>query len=324
MQKSLLAHIAGGFITQYENVANSGICYLLNEYAAARHALQGFLGIDAAPSRYVTEEANAGGRFDVAGKDADGNAVVIIEGKFWANLTENQPENYLEALTAAGKLLFLAPGKRAHSLQLELTKRLGGADARLQVRSWNDFLAAIERANNRNHDAQLASDVTQLKALCQKMDVEGMPPLSRLDLDPMNGRVAAQFADVIDECHGVIRTWEEADFSGFKKTSVKYGHGFFFSMHGFFGCRLFFSSRNWHMRENHTPIWLGVRKCNPDRSFSRSEAIEHALHSLDPANAYNQQLGIILQPGMDKERVVAHIAGEVKRVLGALNESARG
>ncbi len=32
MEKSLLAHIAKNFISEYENVANSSIAYLLNEY----------------------------------------------------------------------------------------------------------------------------------------------------------------------------------------------------------------------------------------------------------------------------------------------------
>ena len=31
--------------------------------------------------------------------DANGQKIVIIEGKFWANLTENQPVNYLKELS---------------------------------------------------------------------------------------------------------------------------------------------------------------------------------------------------------------------------------
>lgn len=238
MPSSLLAHIASNFTSQYENVANSSICYILNEYPVSRQALKNVLGGDvAAPIRYTAEEATeSNGRPDVTCKDAAGNTVVIIEGKFWANLTENQPNGYLRELASAdGRLLFLAPDQRKESLKLELEKRMGDKDDRVLVRSWRDFLELIEIENNKNHDSSLSSDLNQLKALCQRMDVEGMPPLSSFDLDPMNGRVSAHLADIIDECNSVLRHWKHADFSGLKMTSKKYGHGFYFRGYKF-GC----------------------------------------------------------------------------------------
>ena len=39
MQKSLLTHIASKFISEYENVANSSVAYLLNEYSAGRSGI---------------------------------------------------------------------------------------------------------------------------------------------------------------------------------------------------------------------------------------------------------------------------------------------
>lgn len=55
MRKSFLAHIAANFISQYKNAANSGVCYLLNEYSAARTALQNIFGVEHVPSRYAAE-----------------------------------------------------------------------------------------------------------------------------------------------------------------------------------------------------------------------------------------------------------------------------
>jgi hypothetical protein len=95
MQESLLSHITSSFITQYENVANSGVSYLLNKYVSARNVLQNILEIELLPSNYITElSTNSNGRPDITGIDAKGNKLVIIEGKFWANLTDNQPINY--------------------------------------------------------------------------------------------------------------------------------------------------------------------------------------------------------------------------------------
>ena len=110
MQNSLLAHIASNFIAEYENVANSSIAYLLNEYPASQAALKSILGLKAVPTYYMNElSAGINGRPDVTGLNSEGGKSVIIEGKFWANLTQNQPSNYLKELAPEGKILFLAP-----------------------------------------------------------------------------------------------------------------------------------------------------------------------------------------------------------------------
>ena len=54
-------------------------------------------------------------------KNENGKAI-IIEGKFWANLTHNQPVNYLKEIANDGKILFLAPEKRLISLKVEIEK----------------------------------------------------------------------------------------------------------------------------------------------------------------------------------------------------------
>ena len=312
MPSSLLAHIASNFISQYENVANSGVCYLLNEYEVARKALQSILDIETPPLHYETEESTAShGRPDVTGKDADGNISVIIEGKFWANLTENQPNGYLQTLTDTGKLLFLVPDKRKISMELELKNRMGGENNKVLVRSWHKFLELVEVENNKNHDSRLASDLNQLKALCQKMDVEGMPPLSVSDLDPMNGRLSTQFVDVIDMCREQLREWPHAYFPGFKAVNTKYGYGFYFRGRSF-GCLLYFSSERWfNNSKNQTPIWLQLQ----DWDSPKFAGIDDALRVLDGDNADGYDLGITLKPGMDKNQVVEHIVNRVKETI---------
>jgi len=315
MQKSLLAHIASNFISEYENVANSSIAYLLNNYSASQKALKNILGIDKAPTRYITElSTTSNGRPDVTGLNNNGDKAIIIEGKFWANLTENQPVNYLKELADKGKILFLAPDKRLSSLKIEIEKRLEGKDDRVTVSSWRNFLELIEKENNKNHNNNLASDLMQIKDLCQKMDTEGMPPLSVSDLDPMNGRVATQFADVIDECNPILRKWEYAEFKGTKTQPFEYGHGFYFYAYQF-GCYLCFDSYEWFVRDNHTPIWLRIY----DKEWNESEKINHALSVFDSINSYDKEYGIVLQAGMDKTQIINCIVSKTKKVLENLN-----
>ncbi len=317
----ILSHIASSFISEYENVANSSIAYLLNMYPAARRALKTLLDIEELPTRYITELAtDKNGRPDVTGLDENGNKLVIIEGKFWANLTPNQPGSYLNEISDQGKILFLAPRSRVESLKIDIVKRLGGDDERVMVSSWDNFLSLVERENGKEYNHRLDADLVQISSLCRRMDTEGMPPLSASDLDPMVGRVVSQFADVIDECNALLRKWRHTDFTGLKTTPQKYGHGFYFRGYNF-GCWLGFDSQKWYQRGSHTPIWLNIKKITPDREWVESERIAQALNRFDSANAYESDYGIVLRTGLDRVQLVNHIVGSVKSVLEYLDRT---
>lgn len=311
MHKSLLAHIACNFISEYENVANSSIAYLLNKYDSAQNALKIVLDVDEVPTRYVTELSTvSNGRPDITGLDAKGNKSIIIEGKFWANLTENQPVNYLKEMPDHGRMLFLAPDKRLSSLGAEIEKRISLSETRVEVCSWNRFLELVEKENNKNINHHLTSDLIQINALCQKMDSEGMPPLSESDLDPMNGRIATQLSDVVNECNALLRNWDHSNFNRLKTTSSQYGHGFYFLGYNY-GCYLHFDANKWFLRENHTPIWLAIY----DGEWDESEVINHELHNYDAVNSHGMDYGIILRKGMDKNQAINHIVDSTKKVL---------
>jgi hypothetical protein len=324
MRKSLLSHIAGSFISQYENVANSSIAYLLNNYSQARIALEKSLELKPVQSiRFITELGNGeNGRPDVTGIDITGSKIFIIEGKFWASLTSNQPNNYINELSPDGKILFLSPEKRKDSLCLEINKRIGpsGCQNLISVFSWKEFIEKIEHENTKDPNIYLTSDLSQLKALCERMDIEGMPPLSASDLDPMNGRISYQLADLLDDCREVMINWPETDFKGVRAVANKSGYGFYFKMHGF-GCQLMFSTFHWFTTKSSTPYWLSIG--NSD--FKRDDSIVNILSHKDSDNAYDDQptatYGIVLNPGMDKTETVLHITNKVKEVLNYIKEN---
>lgn len=316
MKKSLLTHIASNFISEYENVANSSMSYLLNEYSCAREVLKNILDSDKVPNHYKTELATKNnGRPDITGLDSNGEKTVIIEGKFWANLTSNQPNNYLKELADNGKVLFLAPEKRLNSLQAEIDKRIDKPASNIKICSWLKFINGIESENNKNHNQQLASDLIQFKELCLKMDAEGMPPLSESDLDPVNGKRLSHFSDIIDECNSILRQWKDSDFKRTKTQSQKYGHGFYFYGHNF-GCWLEFNSEKWFSRDLNTPIWLDIATNNWDES----EKINHYMKAYDAKNSIGSDYGICLKTGMDKKEAVSFIVGRTKDILSYLNE----
>jgi len=321
MKTSLLSHIASRFISEYENVANSSVAYLLNKYPAARETLRNILNLEQIPYNYKTElSTDSNGRPDITGLDTDGNKTIIIEWKFWANLTDNQPVNYLKELWEKGKLIFLAPDKRIISLNLEIKNRLWYVDDRVTAFSWNSFLNLVEQENNKNYNNSLSSDLTQLKELCSQMDSEWMPPLSMSDLDPMNGRRSYQFADLIDECNWILRKRDKAIFKWQKSTWSKDGYWFYFKTDKA-NCRLLFSSYERFTKDSHTPIWLYLWSTLD----KKSDKISHIINSFDNTHSYDDKYhtayGILLNVGMDKDQVVKHIVETVKSILTFLDEN---
>jgi hypothetical protein len=257
VEETLLSHIASNFIKEYENVANSSISYLLNKYPSAREALSAILGIPV-PDYYFTEVATqSNGRPDVVGKDKDNNIIVIIEGKFWASLTDNQPNNYLKELSEKGRLLFLVPEFRKESLKNQIKNRLGYWDERIETFSWKYFLSSIRGINEKNYSSELDSDLTQLDNLCKKMDKEGLAPLSNSDLDPIHGRLIYNFVNLIEECKLLLKEWNMASFEKLKTTPNKDSFGFYFMGYNY-PCYLCVSWKNWFEKPNHQPIWMRI------------------------------------------------------------------
>ena len=322
MGHSLLSHIAGNFISQYENVANSSVAYLLTHYPAAQRALARMLDLQELPPRFVTEEHTKNGRPDVVGRNNSGDIAVIIEGKFWASLTDNQPANYLRELKkTGGPLLFLAPGRRLDSLNQELQRRIEAAadltECRWRARSWADFIDAIDNENDQERDTELRSDLNQLRALCERMDVEGMPPVTASDLDPMHGRIAFQFADLINECWHRLRNWEPTDFGGVRASANQDSYGFNFYV-GEFGCRLLYSSKLWFVAPVGTPFWLVVTK----KDGSRCEQTLTTLAQLGGEYFVDSEaitgLGLPLRPGMTRDEAIAALVEQVQAALHAV------
>lgn len=209
---SLLAHLAGRLTTRPETLATEALGYILTNSSAARQALQRTLrtgGAEVGPiTRVETEETGEQGeRVDLAGFDEHGSERVLIEAKFWASLTENQPNTYLERLLNDGKpavLLFVAPRARLETLWSEIrrtaNKRFNlGEDSetqgvkstvvdeserRLMLTSWQTLLDSMLDHASSDGDSSTERDIRQLNALCRQQDSADFLPLRSEELGP--------------------------------------------------------------------------------------------------------------------------------------------
>jgi hypothetical protein len=140
--KTLFAHLALGFSRHPENLATEALGYMLQSSPTAARALEARLRSLASPIpsdlQWRTQVGgNDDARPDLVGNDSGGVPRVIIEAKFWAGLTENQPTAYLKRLPPGGVLCVMGPAKRHSLLVGELARRI--VDARLTYQEAGAF-----------------------------------------------------------------------------------------------------------------------------------------------------------------------------------------
>ena len=128
---TLLSHLARNLTDRTEDLAVEALGYILGKSPASREALNSMVGNDIprvvrVATQVIGEDRT---RPDLVGFDGHGQERVLIEAKFWAALTENQPNTYLERLPDddTSLLLFVAPEARLQSLWPELLRRTRNA-----------------------------------------------------------------------------------------------------------------------------------------------------------------------------------------------------
>ena len=191
---TLLSFIAQRHAIGLEDVATDALRFILSRSTSARSALSDLLGDNRGPlpiAKAQTWLADAHGAIpDLACFDEADDLVALIESKFWAQLTPNQPVTYWQGLPVdrPAVLLFLAPASRFDegSLWDELVVRLREAghelgpvhaagrliaahakadQRRLMLTSWESLLTKMAQRTKRDGDAQACFQVTELQGL---------------------------------------------------------------------------------------------------------------------------------------------------------------
>jgi hypothetical protein len=203
----LLAHVAPGLTSQLENLATEALLYLLRRYGAARDAFVDFVsetGHAAAGDLAFGSQVRMshGSIPDLVGRTAEGTGVLLVEAKFWAPLTQNQPVGYLRRLPeeVVGTVLFVAPEGRLEELWRQVTGRCRTAGlklveesadlprwraarvpgaGRLAVASWSGVLDRMEGRLKEAGNVRGAHEVWQLEGLVRRLE-EPLPIYSCL------------------------------------------------------------------------------------------------------------------------------------------------
>ena len=288
-RRTLLAKLAPKFGPQTENLAVEALGHILSGSEAARNALSELLQAGGAGVGQVahvrTQDAGEdGARPDLAGSDQDGEDRVLIEAKFWAGLTENQPCGYLKRLKSAPQpsaLLFVAPAQRLDSLWAELRRLCESAsdvaldsDAEglqsarigdgpyLMLTSWRTLLGRMAAKVSAAADSHTETDIRQLQGLAEQQDKEAFLPLRREELGPQLPRRVIDLTGIVDDAVGRVSKTEGVKVGN--KVGMAKGFGYWLTFTDPVSSEKitakFGVDYSLWARYRDTPLWLGAWK----------------------------------------------------------------
>lgn len=221
MAGSLLAHLYPHIRGSHEDIATYALQYLLVQSKELNRAftkrIADVLHINADELlQYVcqaTGKSEEQERPDMVGLDDLGKEVVLCEMKFYASLTANQPNKYLDRLIdAKGKgLLFICPYARQTNLWAKLNElceermvevidsrciRVDGVS--LGIITWTEVIELLKQVAS-SVAISYSADVAQLEGYCTQLDSEAFIPFSAADLSAEMASKCERYYQVIDE-----------------------------------------------------------------------------------------------------------------------------
>lgn len=226
----ILAHLAQRFAVSSENVATESLTWILRRSSAAAKSVSVLVrscGADVPDGLTFVGQVGSPdtGRPDVVGTDAEGRARVLIEAKFAAGLTTQQPVGYLDSLLPIQEpscLLIVAPAVRLSSLWSELLRALPDQSSKapapstpamgvqkqdvgkgrvLALVSWRELIESVLDALRAAAELALVQDAEQLLALTEAMDAAAFEPVTPADFSPRIARQMHQLQHIIQDTY---------------------------------------------------------------------------------------------------------------------------
>ena len=349
MANTLLSSLAMRLSAHPENIATESLLYILKEHPASRDALATLLEHSGLPKfadlTYRSQVYGDQGEIpDLVGFASSGEESLVIEAKFWAQLTDNQPETYLKRLNPQNPsvLMFVCPENRKRTLWDQLLNRLENKAHQLEnsieshsviwskvnpnqflaILSWRALLSSLIAdaiaLNNQNYLA----DVNQLQGLCDRMDSEAFLPLRPSELSQEIGKRISQFADIVDEAMLLLRS-RNKDISTKNLTvgTSKTLYGRYFKYKEVIGGYLYFSPPLW-AESGVSPMWLKLTMIiNADWEVTphlKKLLVQAAVNYPTRVSADEQSIALILPCGAEKQEVLEEIVRQTIEVLALL------
>lgn len=330
-----------------ENIATESLLYILRKYPEVWTPLAAWIGLTgismpptlAFRTQVLSPEDDA--IPDLVGTDSVGDPVFIVEAKFWADLTPNQPATYLRRLPNGKQaiLLVIVPGLRFEIVWSKLLQNCRNAAIMvadhtdpahelraaavapthvLALTSWRAVLTVLLRDADPRRDMALCGDVEQLGGLCSRMDSTEFLPLTPKDVERHIGQRVQQFADLVDTVVAVLVRDHGATTKGLTTGGRQSTYGRFFRLASL-GCFLAYMPPLWS-RYGETPLWLNVKLRNKDNDNQWDTPLGlcdqvYAAFAGRPNRVCEHEggihVGINLPVGVESREVVTEVVGQI-------------
>lgn len=343
---TLLAHLAHRLGRGSEDLATEALAYLLLNPAAARgataHARRWNADLPEIAA-FRTQDWLAADEAipDVVGVSAEGVTPLIVEAKFGAALTPNQPVTYLRRLLGQdfpALLLFLVPTRRVIPIWSELRRRCSDEGLELvqdenpavpralrdnvvvAVTTWKDLLDDLERAlTPPSEHHRTLSELDQLRGLCGRADQAVFEPFTTDFLGGTVGQRLTELDALINEAVDGLVASGLASTKGLQRSAGTGWYGRYFRMAGW-ECFLHVNFDRWG-RQRPTPLWLRINDRRTSGHPSLMDALGPLVNAAPPRLLFADgllQIPIHLPHDVDRDAVFAAIDGQLQEVHGLL------
>ncbi len=356
MQPTLFGQLANKFVTQTENLATESLHYILQKSPVALSSFTKLIKtFEQRLSKNVSFRTQVFDKEDnsipdLIGFDKDNNNICIMEVKFWAGLTINQPVTYVKRLPddVPSVLLFLAPEKRTPSLWLELLERLNQAGIvfdesdhpvetfkkakvsdyhSIGIITWAGLLNTLKIDADSGDDVSVRSDIEQLRGLCESIDSNAFIPLRGDEVSPSIARRNLDFAQLVDDLVDYGKKMKVISTKRLK--SVGNINAYFrYVKIGDYYARISFSNNLWLEHAN-TPMWLLIYgKEWVDSNFEEYRRLKEKLTpqmlNRKPKKMFDLEnqpplIPLYLELGVNHSQVVEHLMTQIMEVHNILS-----
>lgn len=338
---TLLAHLASQLGRGSENLATEALAYVLRHPQVAdafRRHLRLFAPELPDLVRFrtqVTGDEDSGIR-DLVGSTTENTTPLVVEVKFDAPLTSNQPHTYLRALaelTVPSLLLFLVPTARVEPLWPRLQLRCADeglpivetvvgrpigthGNVTLAISTWERLLDDLSGIPLSETNQQVLAELLQLRGLCERQDRDGWLPLDREFLEGDVGRHLLDLDGLLISAVNHLRRLGAAETARYKWSA---GQGFFGKYFGLAGrsALLHVNFRRWGTQAD-TPLWLQMWSHGDPRVADALSFLANA----DPRQLFDDDgklmIPVRLQPGADRDECLDRTVQTVLCVYDAL------
>lgn len=294
--------------------------------------------------RVMTQVSEEGTRPDIVCYDGSGAERVLVEAKFWAGLTGNQPVAYLKRLPddRPSAHLVIAPAARFESLWPELQRRVAedntiplgepdketgqfsttaGDRRRLLMTSWTALLDRMASRATDAGDLLAENDIRQLRGLAERADQETLLPLRREQLGPEFPRLVLHLNQLVDDAVDRGRNDGWIGTKGLIVTSRPTGYGRYMRL-GRAGVWFGVDFRRWsQFRE--TPLWVDFSGWSSAKERRLQEEAQRKLDVMlqeGPPDFIEEEHAVCvhLAVGVEYEAVLDGIVQQLKRIADLL------